>query len=203
MLVFWQQKLVFLATPKTGTTAIENALESLSPMAIQRPPALKHTSVTRYNRFVGPWLQAASGEPFETVALMREPRDWLASWYRYRRRADIEHATRQTQGLSFDDFVQAWCSDSPPPFADVGMQSKFLTARSGPVLDRLFRYEDIDRFVDFLEDRLHCEITLPRLNVSPAAETALSAATETMLRDRAVQDYALYARLGPDGKMLG
>jgi hypothetical protein len=203
MLVFWQQKLVFLATPKTGTTAIESALESLSPMAIQRPPALKHTSVTRYNRFVGPWLRAASGDAFETVALMREPRDWLASWYRYRRRADIEHATRQTQGLSFEDFVLAWCQDAPPPFADVGLQSQFLTARTGPSLTRLFRYEDIEQFVDFLEDRLHCEITLPRLNVSPTAETQLSAATETLLHERAAAEFALYARLNPRGEFDG
>jgi hypothetical protein len=203
MLVFWQQKLVFLATPKTGTTAIESALESLSPMAIQRPPALKHTSVTRYNRFVGPWLRAASGDAFETVALMREPRDWLASWYRYRRRADIEHATRQTQGLSFEDFVQAWCQDTPPPFADVGTQSQFLTARSGPALTRLFRYEDIGDFVDFLEDRLHCEITLPRLNVSPEAETQLSSATEALLHERGAAEFALYARLNQSGAFSG
>lgn len=30
MLVFWHQKLTMLATPKTGTTAIEAALESLA-----------------------------------------------------------------------------------------------------------------------------------------------------------------------------
>lgn len=34
MLVFWHQRLTMLATPKTGTTAIEAALELLAHLAI-------------------------------------------------------------------------------------------------------------------------------------------------------------------------
>ena len=53
-----------------------------------------------------------------------------------------------------------------PEFANVGSQGRFLRPRKeGTVakraLDRLFRYEEIDRFVHFLEDRLGCEIILP------------------------------------------
>ena len=82
MLVFWEQKLAILATPKTGSTAIEAALDSLASISIQRPPVLKHTNVQRYHRFLGPYFEAASGDRFTVVALMREPRDWLGSWYR-------------------------------------------------------------------------------------------------------------------------
>ncbi len=39
MLVFWDQRLVVLATPKTGSSAIQTALESLAVLAIQRPPS--------------------------------------------------------------------------------------------------------------------------------------------------------------------
>ena len=56
MLVFWEQRLAFLATPKTGSTAIAAALESLAAVSIQRPPLLKHTTVHRYRRFIGPFL---------------------------------------------------------------------------------------------------------------------------------------------------
>ena len=76
MLVFWEQRLAFLATPKTGSTAIAAALESLASVSIQRPPLLKHTTVHRYRRFIGPYLEAASKESFtarpfsvETVAM--------------------------------------------------------------------------------------------------------------------------------------
>jgi hypothetical protein len=47
---------------------------------------------------------------------------------------------------------------------------------------------------------LGCEIILPRLNVSPAGQTDLSAATEALLHDVAAEDFALYDTLvHPDG----
>jgi hypothetical protein len=54
MLVFWDQRLVFLATPKTGSTAIAMALEPLASVSVQRPPVLKHTTVQRYPGSSGP-----------------------------------------------------------------------------------------------------------------------------------------------------
>ena len=35
MLIFWDQRLVFLATPKAGSTAVEVALEPLASLAVQ------------------------------------------------------------------------------------------------------------------------------------------------------------------------
>jgi hypothetical protein len=194
MLVFWDQRLAFLATPKTGSTAIAAALESLAAVSIQRPPLLKHTTVYRYRRFIGPYLEAASKESFTVVALMREPRDWLGSWYRYRHREGTEPA-RSTRGMTFDAFVRAWCEDPRPEFADVGAQAKFLRPRQGVGVDRLFRYEEIDTFVHFLEDRLGCEIILPRVNVSPPGVTELTPATLALLREVAAADYAMYETL--------
>ncbi|MGB4828899.1 MAG: hypothetical protein WBP18_16820 [Paracoccaceae bacterium] len=199
MLVFWDARLAFLATPKTGSTAIAAALESLAAVSIQRPPVLKHTTVHRFRRFVGPYLQAASKADWTLVALMREPRDWLSSWYRFRQREEIE-TSRSTRAMSFDDFVRGWCSDPRPDFADVGSQGRFLRPRQGQGVDRLFRYEEIDTFVHFLEERLGCEIILPRLNVSPPGLTDLSPQTEALLREAAAEDFALYETLvHPEG----
>lgn len=192
MLVFWESRLVFLATPKTGSTSLASALESLAAVSIQRPPLLKHTTVHRYRRFFGPYLEAASKADWTVVAMMREPRDWLNSWYRFRMRDEQNDPKKSTKGISFDAFVQAWCSDERPEFADVGSQAKFLRPRQGQGVDRLFRYEDIAHFVAFLEERMGCEIILPRMNVSPAGESHLSPETEALLREKAAEDYALY-----------
>lgn len=196
VLVFWDQRLAFLATPKTGSTAIAAALESLAAVSIQRPPLLKHTTVHRYRRFIGPFLEAASKDNFTLVALMREPRDWLGSWYRFRQREETAE-DKSTAGMSFDDFVRAWCQDPRPAFADVGSQARFLRPRQGQGVDRLFRYEEIDSFVQYLEDRLNCEIILPRLNVSPPGLTELSPETEALLQKVAAEDFALYRTLLP------
>ena len=194
MLVFWEERLAFLATPKTGSTAIAAALESLAAVSIQRPPLLKHTTVHRYRRFIGPYLEAASKDTFTLVALMREPKDWLGSWYRFRQRDGTDPA-KSTRGMSFDEFVRAWCAEPRPDFADVGSQGRFLRPRQGVGVDRLFRYEEIDTFVHFLEDRLGCEIILPRLNVSPPGQMDLAPATEALLHEVAAEDYAMYATL--------
>lgn len=196
MLVFFEQRLAFLATPKTGSTAIAAALESLAAVSIQRPPLLKHTTVHRYRRFIGPYLEAASKDSFTLVALMREPTDWLGSWYRFRQREETDPG-KSTKGMTFDDFVRAWCQEERPDFADVGSQAKFLRPRQGQGVDRLFRYEDIGTFVHFLEDRLGCEIILPRLNVSPPGMTEVSAETAALLREVAAEDFALYQTLTP------
>ena len=197
MLVFWEQRLAILATPKTGSTAIEAALDSMATMSIQRPPVLKHTPVQRFHRFIGPYLEATSGHPFTVVALMREPRDWLGSGYRYRQRDDISDAAKSTRGKSFDEFVSAWCDDPQPDFAAVGSQARFLQPKAEKGVDHLFRYEEIETFVHFLEDRLGCEIILPRLNVSPSAPMDLSPATEARLHKTAARDFALYETLQP------
>lgn len=195
MLVFWDQRLVFLATPKTASTAIAAALEPLAAVSIQRPPALKHTTVQRYHRFVGPYLKAASGEDFTVAALMREPCDWLGSWFRYRLREAVEDEGKSTRGLTFDRFVWDYCRDPQPDHAAVGSQARFLRPRDGRGPDRLFRYENIGALIAFLEDRLDCEVVLPRLNVSPAASLDLDPATEARLRETAAEDFELYARL--------
>ncbi len=197
MLVFWDQQLAFLATPKTGSTAIAAALESLAAVSVQRPPVLKHTTVQRFHRFLGPYFEVASGKPFDVVALMREPRDWLGSWYRYRQRDDMTDARRSTAGISFDTFVRGWCTDTPPDYASVGTQSRFLQPKNGKGVTRLFRYEDITSFVTFLEDRLDCEIILPQLNVSPKAAMDLSDKTEALLQSFAAKDFEIYQSLTP------
>jgi hypothetical protein len=194
MLVFWEERLAFLATPKTGSTAIAAALESLATVSVQRPPLLKHTTVHRYRRFIGPYLEAASKDTFTVVALMRDPRDWLGSWYRYRQREGTD-PEKSTRGMTFDAFVRAWCNDPRPDFADVGSQERFLRPRQGVGVDRLFRYEEIETFVQFLEERLGCEIILPRLNVSPPGATELTAETLALMQEVAADDYAMYETL--------
>ena len=199
MLVFWHQRLTMLATPKTGTTAIEAALESMAHVAIQRPPQLKHVSVRKYHRFIGPWLESGAGKPFTVIATMREPLDWLGSWSRYRQREDMGDEAKSTTGMSFDAFVRSYCSDAPPPAVAVGSQAQFLMPKTDKTgekgLDHLFRYEKIEDLIAFLEDRLGCEITLPRLNVSPQLSLEIDPATITLLRKVAVRDFELYDRL--------
>lgn len=194
MLIFWDQRLVFLATPKTGSTAVEVALESLASVSMQRPAALKHLPARDYRAHVAPLLRATSGGDFTTVALMRDPIDWLRSWYRFLQRDDFEDPEHAMRGRSFDTFAADFTAEPRPAHARIASQAEFLCDAHGlPLVDRIFRYEDMAAFVHFLEDQLDCALTLPRVNVPPAADVALSAENEALLRSAMAPDFALYA----------
>ena len=198
MLIFWHQRLVVLSVPKTGTTALEEAVAQHAHVAVMRPPELKHTPAYRFERFIRPWLtNSANGARFEAVAVMREPIDWLASWYRFRLRDDLIGTPRSARGLSFADFARAYMATPRPEVAEVGQQSKFLSGIEGRALgvDRVFRYEAMDGFVSYLESRLDRRITLPRANPSPPGDTALPEALRADLTAWLAEDYALWRSL--------
>ncbi|MEL6533617.1 MAG: gamma-glutamyl kinase [Pseudomonadota bacterium] len=193
MLLFYNEKLVLFAQPKTGTTALERALAGRATAAILDPPRLKHTSVRRYRRELEAWITRDRREPFETMALIREPVDWLGSWYRYRRRAQIAGQSKSTEGVDFDAFVRAWMQEERPDFARVGSQSRFVTGGRGRLLvTHLFRYEAYDAALAFLETRLGEKIETKPVNVSPKMGLALSAETEAALREYAARDFELW-----------
>ncbi|MGR3483943.1 MAG: gamma-glutamyl kinase [Paracoccaceae bacterium] len=174
MLVFWKQSLVFLAVPKTGTTAIEGALAPRATLVVRDPPHLKHSPVYRYHRHVRPFLATAGEREWDLTAMVRHPVDWLASWWRYRARDDLAGHPNSTRGMGFDDFVDAYCRGKPPSFANVGSQARFVAAPEGtPGIAHLYRYEAQEAFLSFLSERLDGPVEPGRKNVSPAREEAV------------------------------
>lgn len=200
MLVFWKQKLVVLAVPKTGTTALEAALEPHASAAILDPPGMKHVSLSRYRSVLEGFFEQRGRAPHEVMAIMREPIDWLGSWYRYRSRDQLKGKPNSTQGIDFDRFIEAWLEDKPPSFAQVGSQAKFLTPEAGQAeIDHLFRYDQMEEAVGFLEGRLGKSLNLPRKNVSPDFELVLSPEMETRLRRERAAEFDLWNRLCAKG----
>lgn len=200
MLVFSKARLVLLSVPKTGSTAYETALAPHAAIAVSSPPELKHAPVFRYNRFFRPMIERFFDGPFDVMAVMREPRDWLGSWYRYRQRPDLTDHPNSTQGLSFDDFVSAYCSGEQPACARVGSQAKFLEPqRNGACITHLFRYEDQTGLRAFLDSRLGVPVRPESLNRSPGQPLILSPQIEARLRRKYAEDFALWSAIGADG----
>lgn len=196
MLVFARERLVVLAVPKTGTTALAEALAPQASMVVNDPPELKHASLRRYSRLFRPMLQRFVGE-MEILAVMREPESWLGSWYRFRQRLALDGDPKSTAGLSFEDFVRAYISDPRPSYAQLGSQAEFLAPRpDGLKVDWLFRYEAPDALHDFLETRLGVRPEPPLRNVSPQAPLVLEPETRAALRTRLKADFDLWETLG-------
>jgi hypothetical protein len=197
MLLFWKAKLVLLAVPKTGTTALEAALLAHADTAILNPPEKKHLTARRWRNQLAPFFENRGTRQIETMAIIREPRDWLGSWYRYRARPEISGSASSTAGMDFAQFVTGWLSDPQPEYARVGRQSRFVANAEGKIIvDHLFRYEDLDQAVDFLQQRLGVTLDLGRRNISPRADLSLPPALEARLQREAAADFDLWARLG-------
>ena len=115
MLIFWKQKLAFLAIPKTGTSAYAQALAPVASLSLQDPPELKHAPLIRYNRFIRPMYEIVCNTQLDTMAVIREPISWMGSWYRYRQRPFLKGKPTSTQDITFDTFARGYLQTTPPP----------------------------------------------------------------------------------------
>ena len=196
MLVFWKAKLVLLAVPKTGSTALEAAFQPFADGAFIHPPRLKHMPVRRYRRKMAGLLEQ-DGDAFELMAIMREPLDWLSSWYRYRSRPALEGQAKSTADVDFAGFVEAWLEDDAPDYARIGRQSRFLSGEDGTLgVDHLFRHDRMEEALGFLGDRVGATPKLGQRNVSPGeAVTDLPKRTLRKLHREAPEEFALWERL--------
>lgn len=193
MLVFWNERLVLLSVPKTGTHAYTQALGARASMVVSDPPELKHAPVYRYNRFFRPMFEKMGAADLELAAVIREPFSWLGSWYRYRQRPALDGRPASTKGLTFDAFLKASCKSDPPAFANVGSQAKFVEARpNGTAVTHFFRYEDQSGLQAFLQSRLGALPEIPNANVSPRLSLSVSPEVETMVRRHRAGDFALW-----------
>ena len=193
MLVFWKENLVLLSIPKTGSTALEGALAPRASLVLRDPPEIKHAPCYRYKRFLKPLFKQVGDKEPELMAIVRNPIDWLGSWYRYRTRDDLIGHPNSTRDVSFNDFVLEYCKGTPAPFANVGSQARFLTINDGEIgAQHLFQYEQWDHVVRYLEQRLEVSIILKDKNVSPKMDLVLSSDVEAKLREKRAAEFEVW-----------
>ena len=199
MLIFLKPKLVLFAIPKTATTALHLALRGeadVKALRVGDKPG-KHIG---FAEFTTRYAQALLGDQtgtFDYVGVMREPVSWLSSWYRFRQADRLDGTAKSTKGLSFDQFVQDFCSANPPAHAKLHAQSQLLCDAQGKVgVNRLFRYDDMASLIRFLEGRLGHAITVEKVNVSTSrASVDLSDQTLALYQNRFARDFEIYESL--------
>lgn len=194
MQIFLPERLVFLAVPKTGTTAIEKALAPYVSIDIRRPPAVKHIGAERFDRKFRPFLKDVFGVEVETFAVMRDPVDRLASWWRYLQRDAIVGQPRSMRGVSFDAFLRAHAQDDPDDMGRIGedQAGMLMGDRDQPIVTHIFQYGREDLLQIFLRDRFGREVEFPRINVSPPLEAEASAETLAAFRRKRHREFALW-----------
>ncbi|WP_093966594.1 hypothetical protein [Actibacterium lipolyticum] len=201
MMVFWKAQLAMLAVPKTGTQAYESLLGSRADMVIRHPSNAKHMAARRFKQKFLPAVTNAGANKIRTLAVMREPIDWLGSWFRYRSRDAIAGRSNSTAEVDFNTFVEGYLSENQPDWASVGSQARFVSDGSGKVvIDHLFDYRDQEGLQNFLSEKLGFLVeTPPQINVSPSRPLDLSDELRERLLIERAEDFQLYERLRNGG----
>jgi len=189
----------FLAMPKCASSSIEPKLLWRGMISMPRNPALKHIPAAEFERLVVPLIELTGYRrgSYETVCLFREPIDWVHSWWRYRSRDEL--ATPESPGhknytghVTFEEFADAYIAGRPA-FARIGSQADFVRGSADEVgVDRIFAYERIDLFVDYLAERIGTTLELDWRNSSPPRPLELSDAGRERLRRHLRTDYRIY-----------
>lgn len=196
MMIFFRERLAFLAVPKTGTSALERALGGKASAIFRDPPGIKHTNARGFERKYRKLFERKDLPPLETMAVLREPIDWLGSWYRYRQRDALSGHPNSTKGLSFDKFVEAYLSPVQPDFAKVGSQSRFVTDEDGELLiNHLFAFNQLPTAVRFLERRLNQKIDLKPVNQSKKQNLILASELRQRMLETCALDFDIYRAL--------
>ena len=202
MLIFTKANLVLFAAPKTGSTAHHQSLRGLADITLGRSASFKHMSVRKYEKTFAPFLEFAYGLTPERAAVIRDPVDYLGSWYRYRQRPKTKGTDKSTIGIDFETFLEAVMEKTPPPFADVGRQAEFVTTRKGGIrIDHLFAHYSplLDQF---LAERLKRKIDIPQRNMSPQKELSTAPELVARLRQHLAADFDLFDKITQAGGHL-
>lgn len=201
MLIGVEKRFVFVANSKTASTSIEAALMRHAEIHRGGTPQRKHIRLREalrdYDFLFG--QPAYAPGTFFKFGVMRDPVDWIQSWYRFRQGNEVNHAIPRT--MSFAEF---WAkADWNRYFKTEDGRAKrhqrhHFTAWDGTVLaDYIIPYHALGDHFGKICDALGVDSPLPRKNVSkgPATPPEIDDALLAEMRDFYAEDYALFDRL--------
>lgn len=197
----------FLCMPKCASSSIEAAIGPYCNINFSGPGGIKHINAQDFREFILAFHNKARPRTaIESFCVMREPIDWLFSWYRYRQREDLTNPNHEfhhnyTGNISFDEFVEAYLAEGKrPPYANVSTQRAFLKLKDGSVgVDVVYAMDRLDLVARYLSEKLGTSIELPVRNKAPSMAMELSAKNRSRLESRLAEDIEIYRQVHRDG----
>lgn len=189
MLLSLSRKFIFVANLKSASSAIESALAPKSDVKFTQTQFGKHDGLSQIsNKFA--WIKRYV--PYEDLfvfAVMRDPVDYLLSLYNSHQKGEFDGKAHSTKGMSFDDFLEAWCAKS---WQAKPQHRRFTDDHGRLKMSHIVLYDDLaDEFPQICA-RLKLGWTeLERKNPSPAvlSRNDLTAAQIELVKARYGEDY--------------
>lgn len=197
-----QHGFAFLCMPKCASTSIEEAISQYCSINFSKHPGLKHINARNFHKYILAYhLKIVPGKEIETFCLMREPVDWIYSWYRFRTRDELknpkhpDHAN-YTGNISFSQFVDELVSRKNVPYVKVGFQKDFMLLGNGEMgVDRVFPMEKMSEVEAYLSKKTGRVISIPHTNIAPKRQFDLDDFLLNQLIQYYEKDIELYNKL--------
>lgn len=199
MLIGLKYKFIFVANSKTASTSIESVLEKYADISEKVDPKKKHQTCIQILTNYKKELDAAGGaDSFFKFGVMREPIDWLYSWYRYRSGNEgIEAKIRQE--LSFEEFFHRgdWNIWLDKENQVPRLQSRHFVSKISDnlLVNKLIKFENLEPELNVVLSRLGlpAEKKLPVKNKSRIEKNLnLSPEFEVQLKHHLSKDIEMY-----------
>lgn len=198
MLIGIEKKFVFVANTKTASTSIEKALKPHAEIHHAGSPERKHVPLRQATALYPDIFQDKDGNPalhgFFSFGVMRDPIDWLGSWFRYRKGNKVDSPLPAE--MTFEEFWKRQDWNIVKGNGARFLQRHLFCGNDGLVLaDVIIPYERLGAMFGEICDCLGIESHLPRENISQVSDIEVPAALEPALRAHLAPDYALRERL--------
>ena len=197
MLIGVKKRFIFVANTKTASTSIEDALVPYAEIMCAGTSERKHISLP--NAFSE--YQFLFGQPnyamdrFFKFGVMRDPLDWIGSWYRYRKGNQVQSPLPAEM-----DFEAFWANKDWNIQRGDGakhlQRDMFIGAKGHLWADVIIPYHKLSELFGEICTLLHVPAPLPRKNVSVLSDTGIiPPALQEEMREFYAADYALWDQL--------
>jgi len=159
MRIDYKNKIVFLANTKVASTSLEHALFAPGRQMgrIDGHPGIKHLNFSEFLRI----RHVVRASNFKTICVVRHPIEKAKSWYKYRSRDELDGKPRSTKGITLETFLKNI------PEKDFDDRLFCHDVESGNKVDLIFKYENIEVMVGFLQKIYGDSFQLKHKNKSP------------------------------------
>lgn len=197
MLIGVEKRFLFVANTKTASTSIEDVLLPHAEVFRMGTSERKHISLADTKAKYGFLFNNPNhswGSYFK-FGVMRDPLDWIGSWYRYRRGNQVHSPL--PRDMTFAEFWAQADWNIRFGSGNKNLQKRMFTTQDGDVLaDVIIPYHRVDEYFPELCKLLHIPYNLPRKNVSVLRDVgSIPAALREEVLDFYAEDYALWERL--------
>ena len=168
MLISIKKRFIFIASSKTASTSIEAALTPYAEIHRGGSPQRKHISWKEarkeYNFLLN--IDTYNPETFFKFGVVREPIEWVISWYNYRHR-NKKLPNSLPENMTFEQF---WNSEDW--IKRRSQKAHFCTKNNVCRFDLIIPHEKVNQAFPIIVKHLKLEkkVILPHKNKSPVTK---------------------------------